>query len=102
MDEFLHTLGAIDGIGDELVGFGIEFLAVALSEELDVAGDEPEGLLEVVRGDVGKLLEVAVGAFELGEGGVEALFGESAGSDVDGDADLVEGVAALVADDGDG
>ena len=70
MDEFLHTLGAIDGIGDELVGFGIEFLAVALSEELDVAGDEPEGLLEVVRGDVGKLLEVAVGAFELGEGGV--------------------------------
>ena len=30
LDEFLHALGSVDGIGDELVGFGVEFLPVAL------------------------------------------------------------------------
>jgi hypothetical protein len=33
----LHPFSAIDSVGDKLVGIGIEFALVALSEELRVA-----------------------------------------------------------------
>lgn len=66
VDEHLHAVGAVDGEGDVLVGALVQLLAVAPLEELGEAGDLAQGLLEVVRGDVGELFELGVGAPQVG------------------------------------
>jgi len=50
---------------DELVCIGIEFALVASRYQLDVGGHGAERLLEVVRGDVGELLEFFGIEFQL-------------------------------------
>jgi hypothetical protein len=50
---------------DEVVRVAVELAAVAAREELDVAPDHPQRLLQVVGGDVGELLEVGVRPLEL-------------------------------------
>lgn len=75
VDEHLHAVGAVDGEGDVLVGALVELLAVAPLEELGEAGDLAQGLLEVVRGDVGELLQFGVGPPEVGRLLVELLPG---------------------------
>ncbi len=64
-DEPLHAGGAVEGAGNVAPGLGIQLVREAVLEELDVTADGPQRLLEVVRGDIGELLEVAVGAFEV-------------------------------------
>ena len=61
----LHALGPVDREGDVLVGALVHLPAVALLQELREARDLAQRLLQVVRRDVGELLEVAVGAPQL-------------------------------------
>src|SRR6266511_1196581 len=59
-DERLHALRALDRVVDVLLRLRVHLPRVALLEELHVARDHPERLLEVVRGDVGELLQLGV------------------------------------------
>ena len=65
VDQGLHPVGPLDRVVDILVGLLIQSTLVPLGQQLHVAGDHAEGLLEVVSGDVGELLELAVGAGQL-------------------------------------
>ncbi len=51
---------------DEFVRGLVELALIALLQELDEAGDRPQWLGEIVRGDVGELLELVVCVLELG------------------------------------
>ncbi len=62
LDELLHARGAIDDVGHEFLGVAFQPVAVALAEQLRVACHHAQRLLQVVRGDVGELLEFGVGA----------------------------------------
>src|SRR5215217_6531909 len=53
------------GVVDEGVGVRVELAVVAAAQQLQVARDHPQRLREVVRGDVGELRELRVGALEL-------------------------------------
>ena len=66
LDQRPHPGGALDGVVDERVGVVVELAVVAAAQQLQVAGDHPQRLGEVVRGDVGELRELGVGALELG------------------------------------
>ena len=66
-DERLHALGALDGVGDVFVGLLIDDGALEpLLEQLHVGGDHAQWLLQVVRGHVCELLQLGVGAPQLG------------------------------------
>ncbi len=56
MDQLLHALRAVNGVPDKFLGVGVECGVVPLGQQLQVAGDLAQGLLQVVRGDVGELL----------------------------------------------
>ena len=71
VDQVLHAPRAVDGEADVLVGARVELAAVALLEQLAEARDLAQRLLEVVRGDVGELLELGVGAPQVGLGGAQ-------------------------------
>ena len=60
VDQCLHPPRAVDRVADVAVGALVELATVAAREELGVADDHPQRLLEVVRGDVGELLELGV------------------------------------------
>ena len=64
-DQTLHALGAIDRVVDVLVGFCVELALVALLEQPGVAGHHAQRFLQIVRGDVGKLLELGVAAAQI-------------------------------------
>lgn len=65
LDERLHPPDAINRVGDQLVGPGIELALVALLEYLHAPAHGPQRLLQVVGGNVGELLQVQVGACQL-------------------------------------
>ena len=65
VDQVLHPAGAVDGELDVAVGALVELARVAPLEHLGEARDLAQRLLQVVRGDVGELLELLVGALEL-------------------------------------
>ena len=62
VDQHLHALGAVDRELDVLVGALVELAVVAALQRLAEARDLAQRLLQVVRGDVGELLELGVGA----------------------------------------
>ena len=64
VDQRLHALGAVDGEVDVLLAALVELPRVAALEHLAEARHLAQRLLEVVRGDVGELLELGVGALE--------------------------------------
>ena len=72
VDQHLHAVGAVDREVDVLVGPFVELPAVAALEQLGEAGHLAQRFLEVVRGDVRELLQLGVGALEVGRLGVEA------------------------------
>ncbi len=76
LDEPLHAHRPLHRELDEFPCVGVELVAIPAGEELHVAGDGPERLLEVVRGHVREPLELLVRAAEL-------FFGPLAGADVD-------------------
>ena len=65
VDQLLHPLGAVDRELDVAVGALVELARVAALEHLREARDLAQRLLQVVRGDVGELLELLVGALQL-------------------------------------
>ncbi len=65
VDQGLHPRGAVDRVVDVLVGPLVEPALVPLGQQIQEAGDHAEGLLEVVGGDVGELLELGVGPGQL-------------------------------------
>ena len=73
VDQVLHAGRAVDGEPDVLVGARVELPAVALLQQLAEARDLAQRLLEVVRGDVGELLELGVGAAQVGLGHAQRL-----------------------------
>ena len=65
VDQDLHPLGPVDGEVDVLIRAVIELPGVAALERLAEAGHLAQRFLQIVRGDVGELLEVGVGSLEL-------------------------------------
>jgi hypothetical protein len=65
LDQLLHARGAVDDEAHELGRIALQALAVAALEELRVARDRAQRLLQVVRGDRGELLQLRVGALQL-------------------------------------
>ena len=65
VDELLHALGAVDRELDVLVAALVELALVAALEQLAEARDLAQRLLQVVRGDVGELLELGVGPAQV-------------------------------------
>ena len=61
-----------------VVGVPVELAVVAAAQELEVGGDHPQRLGEVVRGDVGELLELRVGALEVAGALLERALGPAA------------------------
>src|SRR5713226_9240325 len=60
VDELFHPHRAIDRKVDEVVGVGVELALVALLDELHVARDHPERLLQIMRSNIGELLQLRV------------------------------------------
>ena len=69
-------------MGDQLVGPGIQLTLVTLLENLHAAGHGPQRLLQVVRGDVGELFQVEVGAGQFVGGFPQFRLGTLALGDV--------------------
>ena len=67
VDEHLHPGGTVHGERDEFVGVGVELAPVAVGQELHVAGDHPQRLGQVMRGDVRELREITVRTFQFGQ-----------------------------------
>src|SRR5215471_1386659 len=65
VDQRLHPLGAVHRVLDVLVGLGIQPTRVAALQQLAEAGHFAQRLLEVVRGDVGELLQFGVGSLQV-------------------------------------
>ena len=65
VDQRLHPLGAVHGELDVLVGPGVQLARVAALQQLGEARHLAQRLLQVVRGDVGELLELGVRALQL-------------------------------------
>ena len=65
VDEGLHPSGPVHREPDVLVGPRVELVLVARLEELDEARHLAEGLLEVVGGHVGELLQLLVRPLEV-------------------------------------
>ena len=65
-DQPLHPLRPVDREGDVLLAALVQLAAVTLLEQLAEARHLAQRLLEVVRGDIGELLEVGVRPGQLG------------------------------------
>lgn len=65
VDQDLHALGAVDGEVDVLLGPVVQLVAVPLVEQLAEGRDLAQRFLQIVRGDVGELLQLGVGAAQF-------------------------------------
>ena len=61
----MHPLDASDDITKKFVGIGIQPVVVALPEQLRIGLNGAQGLLKIVAGYIGKLLQVGVRARQL-------------------------------------
>ncbi len=62
LDQPLHAAGAVHRERNKLIRIGVQFALVAPGKQLGVAGHHAQRLLQIVRGDVGKLAQFFVGA----------------------------------------
>ena len=62
LNQSLHSLGAINRVVDVFVSRFVEFPFVALCQELCIGGNHAQRLLQIMRSDVSKLLQFAIGA----------------------------------------
>ncbi len=65
VDEHLHAFGAVDREADVFRAAGVQFVAVPLLQQLAERGHLAQGLLQIVRRDVGELFEFGIGAPQL-------------------------------------
>ena len=66
---------AVDRVFDELVRLGVELAAIPLAQQVDVTADDAQRLLQIVRRDVGELLQIGVRTRETGGLLLDRLFG---------------------------
>src|SRR5574341_1244391 len=97
LDQLLHARGAVDDVGHELARVALEAALVAPAEELRIARHHAQRLLQVVRGDVGELLQLRVASFQLFVRGAQRRLGVALRGDVVEDRDFVERLARRVA-----
>ena len=81
-DQPVHALGAVAGEVDALPRLLVQRLAQAALQQGQVAGDDAQGLAQVVRGDVGEGLQLGVGAFKLARLAAKGVGGQAAFGDV--------------------
>src|SRR3954447_1194958 len=105
LDQLLHARRAVDHVVHEFAPVAVELVAVAPREQLRVRGHHAQRLLQVVRGDVCKLLELGVGALqllgllrELVVRAAQLRLGALAGGDVGADAAVAAKMARVVVD----
>lgn len=65
VDERLHAHGPFDRVAHEILCTPVQAVPVPLCQEVHAAPDRAQGLLEVVGGNIGELLEIGVRAREL-------------------------------------
>ncbi len=65
MYDGLHAFGATGHLGEVVLGPRREVGAHLPLQQMQEAADHADGFLEIVRGDVGELLELGVGALKL-------------------------------------
>src|SRR5260221_3708868 len=97
LDQLLHARGDLDHEAHDLLGVAVEPVAVATLYQLRIARHHAQRLLQVVRGDVGELLELGIGALELVVRLRQRHRGALALGDVVEDGDLVERRRGVVA-----
>ena len=85
-----------------MISLFVELSLVAPLEELEIAGDHPQRLLEIVRGDVGKFLEVGIRAAQFRGKVLEVGVGALQFGDVARHAEESGERSLLVAEPGDG
>ena len=86
VDQPLHPRGPVGGEGDVLVGLGVQLSLAAVLQQAHEPGHHPQRLLQVVRGHVGELLQVLVGAGQVLGRLPQGLLGPLAVGDVVDDA----------------
>src|SRR5581483_526162 len=59
-EQRLHASCALDGIADVAVRGVVELPAVTFREQLGICGDHSQRLLQIMRGDISELLEIAI------------------------------------------
>ena len=64
INQALHPFRAIDGKGDVVVGFSAEVALVVLGQQLHIGGNHAQRLLQIMRCDVSKLLEIRVASLQ--------------------------------------
>ena len=79
-------------------GLLVELALVALRQQLRVARDHPQRLLQVVRGDVGELLQLPVRALQIGVRPAQRLLRAHALRDVQAGADQLCGTPLFIHD----
>ena len=65
LDQPLHAAGPVHRERNKLIGIGVQFALVAPGKQLRVAGHHAQRLLQIVRGNVGKLPQFLVGAVQF-------------------------------------
>ena len=65
VDQYLHPRGPVRGEVDVLVGLGVQLALAAVLQQAHEPGHHPQRFPEVVRGHVGELLQVLVGAGQV-------------------------------------
>src|SRR5579862_3374262 len=61
-EQFPHALRAFGDEFDARRGFAVELAAIAIHQELRIAGDHPQRLLQIVAGRKSELIQVFIGA----------------------------------------
>jgi hypothetical protein len=67
LNQALHARGPIDRVMNVFVGILVQLSVVALGQQLGVGRHHAQRLLQIMRGHVGKLLQIAIGAGEFFE-----------------------------------
>jgi hypothetical protein len=65
LDEGVHARRAVHGVMREFLARRIDLALEPRLQHLDAAAHRTQGFLEIVRGDIGELLELGVGALEI-------------------------------------
>ena len=65
LDQPLHAAGAVHCESDEFIGIGVQLSLVSSGKKLRVAGHHAQRLLQIVRGNVGKLPQFLIRAVQL-------------------------------------
>ena len=64
-DQILHARRAFDGTADEVTATLVELALIAFLQQTEERADHAQRFLQIVRADVGELLQLSVGACQF-------------------------------------